>query len=86
MEKSPKRLLLVDDNFDLLYSIKLGLERRNFKADAFTKPLEALFQFEVGRYDFALLDIEMPDMNGFRLFRELQKIRSKFEILLLHIV
>jgi DNA-binding response OmpR family regulator len=71
MEKSVRKLLLVDDNPDILYSIKLGLERRNFSPDAFSKPREALSAFSAGKYDFALLDIDMPEMNGFELCREL---------------
>lgn len=80
MEKSRKRLLLVDDNRDILYSIKLGLERRNFVTDAFIKPKEALSAFDQGKYDFALLDIDMPEMNGFELCRELLKKDPKLRV------
>jgi DNA-binding response OmpR family regulator len=71
--QNPKRLLLVDDSLDILNSIKRGLELRNFVADAFSNPLEALASFEVGKYDFGLLDIQMPQMSGFELCKELTK-------------
>ncbi|MFI5419469.1 MAG: response regulator [Nitrososphaerales archaeon] len=71
--QSARRLLLVDDNTDILYAIKKGLESQNFIADAFSNPLEALASFEVGKYDFGLLDIQMPEMSGFELCRELTK-------------
>ena len=32
-----------------------------------------LLSFKAGKYDFALLDIKMPRMNGFELHRENQK-------------
>ena len=69
----PKRLLLVDDTVDILYAIKRGLESRNFVADAFSSPIEALAAFEPGKYDFGLLDVQMPQMSGFELCRELTK-------------
>jgi len=80
MEKSSKRLLLVDDSPDILYSIKIGLERRGFIADAFTSSRQALYMFEPGKYDFALLDIDMPELNGFELCRELLKLDPRLKI------
>ncbi len=51
--------------------MKVGLQYRNFVVETFSKPLEALSMFEAGKYDLALLDIEMPQMNGFELCRKL---------------
>ena len=81
MESTSKtRLLLVDDSADILKSIKIGLERRDFVADTFTNPLEALAKFEPGKYDLALLDVNMPVMDGFELCKELLKKEPKLKV------
>jgi two-component system, OmpR family, response regulator ChvI len=76
------RVLLVDDEGDVLESVKRGLESRGFEVDAFDDPAQALNQFRKGAYGFILLDVRMPRMNGFQLYRELLKrdgdVRVKF--------
>ena len=72
-QRTSFRILVVDDVPDILNPLKRGLELRNFKVDAFTDPLKALSAFEAGKYDLALLDVNMPNMNGFQLFHELTK-------------
>ncbi len=65
--------MIVDDIPDIVNSLKRGLERFSFVVDAFTDPEEALRKFTPDKYDFALLDVNMPIMNGFELCRELKK-------------
>jgi len=80
MSESVTKLLLVDDNHDILYSVKLGLQRRNFEVDAFANPLMALDAFQAEKYDLALLDIQMPEMNGFELYRKLAQIEPELKV------
>jgi len=80
LERPVRRLLLVDDSADILKSIKIGLEFRNFISDSFTDPFEALSHFQEGKYDLALLDISMPGMDGFQLCRELLKRDPKLKV------
>jgi two-component system, OmpR family, response regulator ChvI len=68
-----RRVLLVDDEADVLTTLKIGLENNGFLVDAFTNPVEALSSFRPGLYDFLLLDVKMPTMNGFQLYREIEK-------------
>ena len=68
-----RRILLVDDEADVLTTLKIGLENNGFLVDAFTNPLEALSSFRPSLYDFLLLDVRMPTMNGFELYREIEK-------------
>jgi two-component system, OmpR family, response regulator ChvI len=67
-------VLLVDDEEEVTASLKLGLESHGFAVDAFNDPKIALLNFKKSKYDIAILDIKMPRMNGFELFRELRKI------------
>ena len=43
----------------------------------FADPKEALTSFKAGVYNLLLLDIRMPDINGFELYEELKKIDDK---------
>ena len=69
----PMKILLVDDETDILDSVKSGLELKGFEVDAFDDPLKALHNFRKGVYEIALLDIRMPQMNGFQLYNEIRK-------------
>jgi CheY-like chemotaxis protein len=80
-------LLLVDDDIDILLTFKSGLEEyvdksnmfdgAKIQVDTFADPKEALASFKAGVYDLLLLDIRMPNINGFELYEELKKIDDK---------
>lgn len=68
-----KRILVVDDEFDNASIFTLGLQDSGFEVDKFTDPLMALSSFKGGkRYDLLILDIKMPDMNGFELYEQIR--------------
>src|SRR5688572_19691299 len=74
------RILVVDDEPDIGLVMKLGLEKEGFAVDVFTDPLAAKTQFRPGVYDLLLIDIRMPQINGFHLYRELVKIDNQAKI------
>src|SRR5919198_1403072 len=74
------RILLVDDEPDISLVYRMVLKGEGFKVDSFTDPLLALSNFKPNLYDLAILDIKMPDMNGFQLYREIKKIDSKVKV------
>jgi|ERR1044072_307641 DNA-binding response OmpR family regulator len=69
----PYRLLFVDDNQDILFTIQNGLESYGFLVDTFSNPSEALSSFKPELYDLVLIDIKMPQMSGFDFYQELRK-------------
>jgi DNA-binding response OmpR family regulator len=77
-----KRVLLVDDEPDLNLTLKMILEENGFKVDSFTDPLSALenFKEEAGTYKLLILDMKMPQMNGFELYRQIKKIDDKVKV------
>ena len=77
-----KRVLLVDDEPDLNLTLKMVLEANGFKVDSFTDPLLALqnFKEEAGMYELLILDMKMPQMNGFELYRQIKKIDDKVKV------
>jgi DNA-binding response OmpR family regulator len=70
------KILLVDDEKDTIAALKLGLEQNDYDVDAFTSSTEALSKFEAGLHDLLILDVRMPGLSGFRLFKA---IRAKDE-------
>lgn len=66
-----KNILIVDDEPDIAISVKNGLERKGFDVDMYTDPQTALAEFKTETYDLLLLDIRMPKINGFQLYREI---------------
>jgi DNA-binding response OmpR family regulator len=77
-----KRVLLVDDEPDLNLTLKMILEDKGFKVNSFTDSLLALqnFKEQDGMYDMVILDIKMPEMNGFELYRQIKKIDNKVKV------
>ena len=75
-----KRVLLVDDEPDLNLTLKLTLEENGFRVDSFTDPLSALENFKANLYDLIILDIQMPGVNGFELYRQIKKIDDKVKV------
>jgi DNA-binding response OmpR family regulator len=78
--KKKKRILLVDDESDITASLSMALVDYGFEVDSYNDPLLVLQHFRPRYYDLVILDIKMPDMNGFELYRELEKIHSQIKV------
>ena len=76
----PRRILVVDDDADVISTFKMILEMNGFEVDAYTNPTLALSNFKPNSYGLLLLDIRMPVMNGFELFRKMKSIDSRVEV------
>ena len=75
--QATKRILIVDDEPDITFVFKIGLEDNGFVVDTFNDPQIALSNFKTNLYDLLLIDIGIPKMNGFELYREIRKIDDK---------
>jgi CheY-like chemotaxis protein len=78
--KEEKRILLVDDEQDVLLTFQLILVHEGYKVYPFDNPLDALSSFKIGLYDLAILDIKMPKMDGFQLYEEIKKIDCSVKV------
>jgi two-component system CheB/CheR fusion protein len=69
-----KRILLVDDEADVISLFKMVLEMNGFEIDAYSDPEAALSNFKPNSYGLALLDIRMAPLNGFELYKKMKNI------------
>jgi CheY-like chemotaxis protein len=68
-----KRILIVDNDSDITFTFKKAFEESNriggnkisFQVNTNNDPLTALSEFKPDYYDLMLIDINMPEMNGF---------------------
>jgi CheY-like chemotaxis protein len=74
------RILIVDDDYDIIVYFKTALEESGFNVEVFTDPLEALAKFKSDYYDLLLIDIRMPRLDGFELYKKLRKRDVKFKV------
>jgi DNA-binding response OmpR family regulator len=72
--------LVVDDELDICLMLKVVLENNGFIVDYYYNPVVAVDEFKSNSYDLIILDIQMPDINGFQLYREIKKRDIKAKI------
>jgi DNA-binding response OmpR family regulator len=75
-----KRILVVDDESDVCFALDKVLSENGFVVDSYENPVLALEKFKAYSYDLAILDIKMPELNGFALYREIKKLDKKIKI------
>ena len=78
--KPLRRILLVDDEVDVISVFKMILEMNGYEVDSYTDPKTALDHFKSNLYGLLLLDIRMPIMNGFDLYRKMRDIDDKVSV------
>jgi DNA-binding response OmpR family regulator len=81
-----KKILLVDDEPDITYTIKKIIEDNGFTADSFNDPILALNSYKVDFYDLVILDIKMPTMDGFELYLKIREKDPKVKICFLTVI
>jgi DNA-binding NtrC family response regulator len=76
-------ILLIDDELDIVNSVKRWLQADGFKVYGFTNPLQALeyFQNNFDRIDLVLSDITMHKMNGYELVKRIKAIRPEIKVI-----
>ena len=73
-----KNVLLIEDNLELQNLINSFLKSYDYDCVVFSKPLEALKDFEENNhiYSIVILDLGLPGMDGFDLFKKLKEIKN----------
>jgi DNA-binding NtrC family response regulator len=77
------RILIVDDEFELVSALEERLNLRGFKAKGVTTGSDALVSLEEWRCDVVLLDVKMPGLGGLELMEEIKAAYPDIEVVLL---
>jgi two-component system, OmpR family, response regulator ChvI len=85
LSNNSQSILIVDDEFDIVESIKLWLQKSGLDVQGFTDPVLALeyFKNNCNSIDIVLSDIRMPQMNGYELVKRIGKLQSGVKIILM---
>jgi len=80
-----EHILLVDDEEQLLYTIRRMMARLGYQVEAFSNPSLALHAFKGNpdRYDAIVTDMMMPCINGAELIESLREIRPDLPAMLI---
>jgi DNA-binding NtrC family response regulator len=78
----PLRILLIDDEEELVSALVERLALRGIEADAVTQGSEALEQVQAKDYSVIVLDLKLPDMDGLEVMRRIKETHPAVPILL----
>ncbi|QFZ83023.1 response regulator [Variovorax paradoxus] len=67
------RILLIDDDEHLAAPLTTYFARFGCTLDSAKRPSEGIAKLRAGHYDAAILDVMLPEMDGFELCREIRK-------------
>jgi len=68
----PKKILLIDDDPDLVNAVRMILESKNYKVAAAFGGVEGLEKAKSENPDLIVLDVMMPDKDGYTVCKELK--------------
>jgi two-component system, OmpR family, response regulator len=77
------RVLIVDDEIDLLETLVKRLQRRHLDAMGIDSGIKALELLEREHFDVVILDVRMPGMDGIETLKEMKKKRPLMEVIML---
>ena len=77
------RILLIEDNHDLAFGLRNNLEIEGYEVDTAEDGMGGLKTFAKMNPDLVILDLMLPEMDGFRVLRSLRQDGHATPVLLL---
>src|SRR5690554_5768831 len=77
------RILLSEDDDNLGMLLESFLQAKDYEVDLARNGVQALEFFNEGDYHFVILDVMMPEMDGFEVAKEIRLVDKKVPILFL---
>ena len=73
MSRPDARIAVIEDDADIAFTIRVNLEREGYVVATFNNGHEGLLGVQQGGFDFLVLDLNLPDLDGFTICRELRR-------------
>ena len=67
------KIALIEDDADIAFTVRLNLERENYRVSVYADGHEGLIAVQGGGFDFVILDLNLPDVDGLTICRELRR-------------
>jgi DNA-binding response OmpR family regulator len=67
------RIALIEDDADLAFTLRVNLQREGYTVAAFSDGAEGLAAVLLGGFDFVVLDLNLPEVDGLTVCRELRR-------------
>lgn len=77
------RILLVEDEYSLADALMEALRSENYMVDLSMDGIDGLHQAMTGIYDLVILDVMLPEMDGFKVLKAMRKDRINTPVLIL---
>lgn len=81
MAEQPKRILIADDEKPIARALELKLNHSGFAATSVYDGQQALDLLSKDKFDLLLLDLMMPQADGFTVLEELKKRGSSMPVI-----
>ncbi len=78
-----KSVLIIDDEKEICESIQMILEYEGYNVDYSVKASEGLDKLEAIPFSALLLDIQMPEMNGFEVLKKIKENNNKVSVIII---
>lgn len=78
-----KRIILAEDDQNLGNLLQSYLTMKGYEVDLFTDGKKALDGYTAGSYAIGIIDVMMPEMDGFELVRRIKKMKGDFPVIYL---
>lgn len=80
-----KKIMVVDDEPDTVDLIRLVLETEGFEVIVAYSGSDCLAKLDIVKPDAVLLDIMMPEMDGWEVFKKIREMRDELPVAMLTI-
>lgn len=79
------KILLVEDDLDLMRLFNDALTVGGYQVDGFTEPSKAFSHFKDNSHDYDLVisDVRMPQMSGLELVKKINEVNKDVKVLLM---
>jgi DNA-binding NtrC family response regulator len=76
-------VLIIDDEKEICESVKMILDYEGYQTDYSLLPSEGLTKIDSQSYSTLLLDIQMPEMNGFEVLKRVQEKHLNLPVIII---